>query len=176
MDRANLIALALTTHTRTLIMADIPDTTALIDEFTDRHNMRSGEHVRREALPIRASSLANTLITSAYSRLGDAVLADPAVGLLLNLLHRNFEVVEGAIVAFSAQCGQAAEVAARASVEASVNITYIASGDAPKRIQAYFDHYFSTVDKQVKTWSGSDSGTRWCRAAAHASCGQDDGP
>jgi len=134
---------------------EIPDTSTLLKEFAERHNMRPGEHIDRETLPIRASSVANIVITSGYHKLDDAALTEPAVGLLLNMLHRNFSLADGAILAFAAECGEAAEVAARASVESSVNIAYIASGDASERMQAYFDHYFSGVDRQVTGLPGT---------------------
>jgi hypothetical protein len=74
------------------------------------------------------------------------------------MLHRNFSLADGAILTFAAECSQTAEITARASVESSVNIAYIASGNAPERMQAYFHHYFSEVDRQVKTWSGGIEG------------------
>src|SRR5260370_20069131 len=104
----------------------IPPSDDLVKEFTDRHHIQVGEYVAREVLPIRASSLANILVTSSYASLGEEVLADPAVGLLLNMLHRNFSLADGAIVAFATGCGGPAE-----------------------RMRAYFDHYFAAVDKQV---------------------------
>lgn len=132
---------------------EITNTEDLINEFAERHHMRTGEHLTREALPIRAVSLANILITDGYASLGDEMLADTAVGLLLNMLHRNFSLADGAILAFATECGQTAEVTARASVESSVNIACIVLSEPADRIRAYFDHYFATVEKQVKTWN-----------------------
>jgi hypothetical protein len=80
------------------------------------------------------------MISPGYDSLGDDMLADPAVGLLLNMLHRNFSLADGAILAFATACGEVAEVAARASVESSVNIAYIVLGEPADRMRAYFDH------------------------------------
>jgi hypothetical protein len=93
-----------------------PEAKHLIKDFAERHHMQTGEHLAREVLPIRAVSLANIMITAGYASLGDDTLADPAVGLLLNMIHRNFSLADGAILAFTTECGQMAEVAARASV------------------------------------------------------------
>jgi hypothetical protein len=60
-----------------------------------------------------------------------------------------------------------AEVAARASVESSVNIAYIVLGEPADRIRAYFDHYFMTVDKQVSTWNAGISALSGAEADAH---------
>jgi hypothetical protein len=129
--------------------------------------MQAGGHLIREVLPIGATSLANILVTAGYGSLGDDMLADPAVGLLLNMLHRNFSLADGAILAFAAECGQMAEVAARASVESSVNIAYIVLGNPADRIRAYFDHYFTTVDKQVNSWNAGISAISGAEAETH---------
>jgi hypothetical protein len=78
-----------------------------------------------------------------------------------------FSLADGAILAFATECGQMAEVAARASVESSINIAYIASGNAPERMQAYFDHYFAEVDKQVRTWSAGMEGLARAETEMH---------
>ena len=146
---------------------EIPQSDDLVKEFAERHHMRAGEHLAREVLPIRAVSLANILITVGYTSLGEDMLADPAVGLLLNMLHRNFSLADGAILAFATECAQMAEVAARASVESSVNIAYIVLGEPVDRMRAYFEHYFATVDKEVSTWSASISTLSGAEAEAH---------
>jgi hypothetical protein len=116
-----------------VVAMEIPDTEDIIKEFAERHHMQTGEHLAREVLPIRAISLANILITAGYASLGDDMLTDPAAGLLLNMIHRNFSLGDGAILAFATECGQMAEVAAGASVESSVNITYIVLGERTHR-------------------------------------------
>jgi Family of unknown function (DUF5677) len=146
---------------------EIPQADELAAEFAKRHHIRAGENLSREALPIRATSLANILVTAGYGSLGDDILADPAVGLLLNMLHRNFSLADGAILAFATECGQMAEVAARASVESSVNIAYISVGEPADRMRAYFDHYFGTVDRQVSTWSTEIESLRGEEAQIH---------
>jgi hypothetical protein len=56
------------------------------------------------------------LITAGYAELDDTALSDPAIGILLNMFHRNFELVEAVVVTFVTGCGTAAEVASRAAV------------------------------------------------------------
>src|SRR4051794_3239335 len=149
------------------VAMEIPPAEHLIKEFVERYRMQAGEHLTREVLPIRASSLAIILVTAGYGSLGDDMLADPAVKLLLNMLHRNFSLADGAILAFATECGQMAEVAARASVESSVNIAYVVLGNPADRIRAYFDHYFTTVDKQVSSWNVDISALSGAEAEAH---------
>ncbi len=145
----------------------IPEPGDLVKDFAERHHMRAGDHLAREILPIRAVSLANILITAGYGSLGEGMFADPALGVLLNLLHRNFGLADAAILAFATECGQMAEVAARASVESSVNIAYIVLGDPADRMRAFFDHYFATVDRQVATWERGIGALSGAEADAH---------
>jgi hypothetical protein len=130
----------------------VPSMATLLREFAARHHLDFTELIRLEAVAIRSTSAANVLVNEAYSSLDESRLADPAVGLLLNMLHRNFELVEAAVVCFVSGCGAAAEVSARASVEASINISYMLSGSAPSRIYAYFEHYFENVDREIERW------------------------
>ncbi len=129
-----------------------PPLRVLLKEFAERHELRLTDLVHREKIAIQSVSVANALVNQGYSQLDDVTLADPAVGLLLNLLHRNFEHADASIVAFVSGCGSSAEVIARASIESSVNIIYILAGDRVSRLLAYFNHYLDGVDRQVEKW------------------------
>jgi hypothetical protein len=94
-------------------------------------------------------------VNSAYATLDDIQLSDPTVGVLLTMLHHNFEHVEAAILAIVTGHGSSAEVVARASNEASITILYILAGDSMDRLRAHFDDYFSTVDGQVRKWEAT---------------------
>jgi hypothetical protein len=78
---------------------------------------------------------AGILVNQGYIQLDNDALAGPAVGLLLNLLHRNVEHAGAAIVTFVSGCGSSAEVVARATVESSVNILYILAGHSRQRAE-----------------------------------------
>jgi hypothetical protein len=99
----------------------LPPLRVLLREFAERHELRLTGLVHREKIAIQSVSVANILVNQGYSQLDDVTLADPAIGLLLNLLHRNFEHADASIVAFVSGCGSSAEVIARASVESSVD-------------------------------------------------------
>ena len=124
----------------------------LLEHFSERHHLELTELVRFEEVAIRSTSIANILINDAYANLSDSDLSDPAIGLLLNLLHRNFEHVEAAIVLFVTGCGASSEVTARAALESSINLLYILTGDRWERLKSYFHHYLDSVDRQVKSW------------------------
>jgi hypothetical protein len=130
----------------------LPPSEVLVRRFAERRSIKFTDVLKREELAIRTTSIANILLNAAYRAQDDENLADPAVGLLLNMLHRNFEHIEASIVAFVTGCGTSAEVIARAATESSVNILYIVAGDRVQRLQAYFDHYLIGVDSQVEKW------------------------
>jgi hypothetical protein len=131
-----------------------PSSEALLREFTVRHALKPSVLFSREVVAIYSTSIAHAVVNEAYARADDGVLNDPAVGLLLNMLHRNFEHVEAAVVAFVTGCGASAEVVARAATESSINILYILAGERAPRLHAYFEHYLDEVDRQVEKWRG----------------------
>jgi hypothetical protein len=102
---------------------------ALLVAFSTRHHLELTDLLKRETVAIESLAMANMLVNETYCRLDEATLCDPTVGLMLNLLHRNFEHAEASIVAFVTGCSSSAEIVGRASVESSVNITFILAGD-----------------------------------------------
>ncbi|MGT2502685.1 DUF5677 domain-containing protein [Bradyrhizobium guangxiense] len=139
----------------------------MLSDFAARHGLGLGAVVEREKLAIHAAVMANASVTAAYSKLSDAELSDPAVGLLLNMLHRSCELAEAAIVAFVTGSGSASEVVSRACVESSANIAFILAGNTTGRLLAYFDHYFRSVDRQVKAWRKESSALSGADAQIH---------
>ena len=135
----------------------IPNTGDLLKDFAQRHHLELTDILEREHVIIRATASTNFLITGGYAGLDDTTLSDPAVGILLNMFHRNFELVEAAIAAFVTGCGAAAEVVSRAAVESSVNFAYIIAGVPKDRLRAYFEHYFHAGDRQLRTWHTESS-------------------
>ncbi len=106
----------------------------MVRDFAERHGLTVTDTLFRESIAIESGVIANASINRGYSALDRAALSDPAIGILLNLLHRNLENVEAAIVAFVTGSGAAAEVIARASTELSINILYILAGDRTPRL------------------------------------------
>jgi hypothetical protein len=136
---------------------EIPGTRDLLNDFAERHHLQMTDILEQQLVAVRAAASANFLITAGYAGLDETALSDPAVGILLNMFHRNFELVEVEVVAFVTGCGSAAEVTARAAVESSVNLAYIVAGIPKDRPRAYFEHYFQAGDRQLKTWQRESS-------------------
>lgn len=125
--------------------------------FLDRHELRDTDLLRRDILPIYWTAFAKILIQQGYTNLSEEIVTtDPTVGLLFSMLDRVFEHVEGAIVAFNTGSPASAEAISRTAVESAVTILYILAVDEldqrMSRLEAYFEDYFDTVDKQVKNW------------------------
>lgn len=146
--------------------ATLPSVPALMRDFAERHHLTLTDLVHREKVGIKSTSAAFLLVNQS-AQLDHRALSDPSVGLLLNLLHRNFEHVEAAITAFVSGCGPSAEVVARASVESSVNILYILAGEPVARLRAYFDCHLEEVDAQVRKWKAQLTELNENEAAMH---------
>jgi hypothetical protein len=101
---------------------NILDTRDLLKDFAERHHIEMTDILEHEHVAVRATASTHFLITAGYAGLDDTALSDPAVGILLNMLHRNFELAEAGGVAFVTGCGAAAGVTARAAVESHVNL------------------------------------------------------
>lgn len=123
--------------------------------FAERRGLELTEVVRFEELLIRSMLEAHVSITDGYAELPDSAHEEGAIAILLQMLHRNFEHVEAAIVSFVTGGGSSAEVVARASIELSTSIGYVLIGDRPARVGAWFAQHVSDVDAQIARWEAS---------------------
>jgi hypothetical protein len=105
---------------------------AAIKEFANYHLIRTTDLLTEEKAAIESIRTAVDALNRGYTLLDSMAYADPTIGLLLNMLRRNFEHVEAAVVACVTGSGASAEVIARAAYESSVNIIYILVGDRTK--------------------------------------------
>ncbi len=139
-------------------MNNLPDRESIIEGFANRHFLRRTELLDAEGTTIYWVDVTNILIHEAYSSLPNKVFeSEPTVGILLNMLDRTFQHVDGALLSFIAGAPASAEVIARAGLEAAVNVLYILSGNRVLRLEAYFNHYFDSVEKQIRLWHDTTS-------------------
>jgi hypothetical protein len=57
----------------------LPPLQVLLRDFSERHQLRLTELVRREKVAIHALSIANIVVNQGYSQLDELALTDPAV-------------------------------------------------------------------------------------------------
>ncbi len=146
----------------------LPTPTEAVDEFVNRHLILKTDLVHRDRSAIYWTTVANVLLHSGYHCLPPETLtSEPTIGLLLNMLDRSFEHVEGAIVAYDTGSMAASEVVARAAVESSINVMYILAGDKVGRLAAYFRSYFDNVNAQVRKWLDATLHMSGIEAQAH---------
>lgn len=135
-------------------VVDIENRERIVHGFLKGHSL--DQNVRPIAVVIEpAIYWANAtlrLVQLGFANANEVVLNDPTAGLLLNLLNRNFEAVDGAIVAFLSECGPTSEISSRAAIELSASVMYILEGDRRVRLLAYFDDYIAEGRRQVKQW------------------------
>lgn len=124
-----------------------------VTDFLRRRGLRRTESVEQEANAIHWTSAAHIMVDQGYALLNDDVLRDePAIGLLRNLLARNFEHVEATLVAFFTKSGEAVEALSRLAMESSVTTMYILSGDRESRMLAFLYDYLTKEEKRLKNW------------------------
>lgn len=146
----------------------LPTPQEAVDQFAKRHYILNTELVQRDHLAIYWTTAANILVHSGHNSLPDKVLvAEPTVGLLLNMLDRTFEHVEGAIVAYDTGSMASSEVIARTAVESAINAMYIMAGDKVSRLAAYFYSYLDSSGNQVNKWLKTITRMSGAEAQAH---------
>ena len=124
-----------------------------VTDFLRRRGLRRTESVEQEANAIHWTSAAHIMVDQGYALLNDDVLRDePAIGLLRNLLARNFEHVEATLIAFFTESGEAVEGLSRLAMESSVTTMYILSGNRESRMLAFLYDYLAKEEKRLKNW------------------------
>ena len=122
-------------------------------DFAKRHNLLVTGLFQREIPAIYWTVHAKLEVDSALSSKAEALNSKPSFGLLLSMLDRAFEHVEGSIVAFITGSPASSEVIARTVVESALNIMYILDKDLNNGLIQYFSSYINQERKELKRWS-----------------------
>jgi hypothetical protein len=130
---------------------NLPSWSAVLADFRKNHPLDRAPASTTD-LPIYWATCAITLLTAGYGEHSERLISEPTSAVLLNMVHRTYEPVEGALVAFATGCGASSEVIARAAIELSASVLYILAEDRRRRLIAYFADYVDEVTNQVQKW------------------------
>jgi len=130
----------------------LPSRSAVVAGFLERHTLTPNDIVPRVEPAVYWTDVTLLLLQSSFASANAALLNDPTSGLLLNMLNRNFEAVDGAVLAFVTGCGPTSELSSRASIEFSASIAYILLGDRRRRLLSYFKDYIGQAQLQARKW------------------------
>jgi len=123
------------------------------EAFLEQHSLRGSPAIEDERNVIHWSREAVTAVNGGYGQLSEPqFLQWPAVGLLLNLLHRAFEHLDAAIVNFTTGSAISSEGLSRATVELAVSIRYILAGQPETRVAAFLAHYVDVEERRLRHW------------------------
>lgn len=155
--RKRLLAKQSATNRKRLEMANEETSMeSYIEDFLRRRNLRRTNSVETEWKGIHWTSEGNVLVNRGYGKLSDDdFLREPAVGFLLNLLHRAVEHLDAGLVAFVTGSTASSEGLSRLVVELSMTIQYILAGQRESRLLAFLDDYLKLEVKRLKTWEES---------------------
>jgi len=131
---------------------DLPTRRELVQAFLRRHSLSESVSPIAVEPAIYWTDATLLLLQFGFGGASETLIDDPTSGLLFNMLNRNFEAVEGAIVAFLSECGPTSELSSRAAIEFAASIMFILRGDRRLRLLAYLDDYISAVRLQVRRW------------------------
>lgn len=130
----------------------LEDQDSICEDFAKRHNLLVTGLVQREIPVIYWIIRAKLEVDSALSSKAEALNNEPSCGLLLSMLDRAFEHVEGSILAFITGSPASSEVIARTVVESALNIMYILDNDPINGLIQYFSSYINQERKELKRW------------------------
>lgn len=133
-------------------MKEFDDSNELLDDFIKNHYILLTGLVQREIPAIYWTLRARREINNSLSSRVKDLIIEPTWGLLLSMLDRVFEHVEGSIIAFVTGSPASAEVIARTVVESALNVMYILD-DRINRLNQYFSYYINQERKELKKWS-----------------------
>jgi hypothetical protein len=133
---------------------DLPTRKEVVKAFLIRHSMSESASPIAVTLEPAIYWTDATLLSVQFGFRGasETLVDDPTSGLLFNMLNRNFEAVEGAVVAFLSECGPTSELSSRAAIELAASIMFILQGNRRLRLLAYLDDYIKGVRIQVRRW------------------------
>ncbi|MDZ8187199.1 MAG: DUF5677 domain-containing protein [Nostoc sp. ChiSLP02] len=130
------------------------DADKLQAEFTERHNILVTPLVQRESDAIYWTTRTKLEIDTALSNHADELnQVDPIWSLLLCMLERTFEYVQGAIVAYVTGSTAASEVISRTAIESAINLMFILIDNRNgSRFTEYLAQYFNKEKKEINMW------------------------
>jgi len=130
------------------------DLNELIDDFVRRHDIVKTQMVQRESLSIYWTVRTKLEVDAELGIRGDELTKTESLwALLLSMLDRTFEYLEGSIVAYVTGSTGASEVISRTVVESAVNLAYIlVDEEGGNRLTRYFSQYFETELEEIERW------------------------
>lgn len=131
----------------------LEDQDSICEDFAKRHNLLLTGLFQREKPAIYWTIRAKLAVDSALSSKDEALNNEPSWGLLLSMLDKTFEHVEGSIIAFITGSPASSEVIARTIVESAINIMYILDNDPNNCLIQYFLSYINQERRDIRLWS-----------------------
>lgn len=131
----------------------------LCDEFIHRHDIVATQLIRRELNAIYWTARTKLEIDNDLrNHLGELDHLDPLWGLLLSMLDRTFEYVEGSIVAYVTGSMSSSEIISRTAIESAINLLFVLVDDRKgNRLTQYLSHYFENEQKEIDKWEKATS-------------------
>lgn len=122
-------------------------------DFVNRHGLRTTSRVEAETTGIHWANRATALLNEGFVELSDeAKESEPAVGMVLNLLHRAYEHLEAGLVAYATVSPASSEALSRVTMELAVSISYMLMNDRDTRLFSFLRNYILIEEKRLRNW------------------------
>jgi hypothetical protein len=122
------------------------------EQFAERHSIPSTLISDCDALAIHWLEHSRHVIDLSCGARTETLVCEPTWGLLHAMIDRVYEYTVACFVLYAVGLPSSAEVVARTTVEAAINVMYILNGDRLERLWQYFSDYMATEKRQNQLW------------------------
>jgi hypothetical protein len=125
--------------------------TPVISDFLATHNLNPPDVFREDLEALSLVIDIRSAIEEDLSLLASDLLqsGEPTWAITRSMLDRLYDHVVGGFVCLFTGTWSSVEIICRASLEASVNVTYVLEADTPNRLSQYVSHYFVQASKAI---------------------------
>jgi len=115
----------------------------LCREFAEEHGIPSESIAEREGEAIFWLESSRRAAEQSFPYHRERLVLEPTWGLLVSMLDRAYEYAAAALALIVRGQTSAAEVVARTTAEAAINVLYVLDGDRAERLWQYFSSYIT---------------------------------
>ena len=127
----------------------------ICEEFATRHGISAKQITDQEIEAVSWLERSKYIIDLSCSIHDKRLIYEPTWGLLKTMIDRAYEYAAASLVLFIVGHQSSAEVVARTTAEAAINILYILGGNPIERLWQYFSAYIAQERQQNRLWRGA---------------------
>jgi hypothetical protein len=135
--------------------AETNDRDALVKEFARKHGITPGMIIDRQTEAVHSLESSQRAVARSLPRHQQRLIDERTWGLVASMLDRAHDYAAAGLVLVAVGHTVSAEIVARTTAEASINVLYVLEGNRAERLWQYFSSYIATERDQNRRWRSS---------------------